>query len=81
MSDGFYSTDWDNQDQSQNQYANQSYDPSAAYNQSYDQSAYNPAQYSGQSYQPGSFLLFFYFQNIQTIFSAKTAKNSKYIKL
>jgi len=54
MSDGFYSTDWDNQDQSQNQYANQSYDPSAAYNQSYDQAAYNPAQYSGQSYQPES---------------------------
>ena len=62
MSDGFYSTDWDNQDQSQNQYANQSYDPSAAYNQSYDQSAYNPAQYSGQSYQPGSFSLFFNFR-------------------
>ena len=33
MSDGFYSTDWDNQDQSA---YNQQYDPNA-YNQSYDQ--------------------------------------------
>ena len=33
MSDGFYSTDWDNQDQSA---YNQQYDPNA-YTQSYDQ--------------------------------------------
>jgi len=55
MSDGFYSTDWDNQGQDQNAYANQSYDPSA-YQQSYDQAAYNPAQYGGSegatAYQP-----------------------------
>ena len=54
MSGGFYSTNWDNQDQS-NAYTNQSYDPSA-YQQSFDQSAYNPAQYGSggaSAYQPG----------------------------
>ena len=57
MSDGFYSTDWDNQDGSQG-YTNQAFDQNAysanAYDNSYDQSqSYNPNMYNGDMYTPG----------------------------
>jgi len=56
MSDGFYSTDWDNQDGSQG-YTNQAFDQNAysanAYDNSYDQSqSYNPNMYNGDMYTP-----------------------------
>ena len=61
MSDGFYSTDWDNQDGSQG-YTNQAFDQNAyspnAYDNSYDQSqSYNPNMYNGDMYTPGKFVL------------------------
>ena len=51
MSDGFYDTDWTNQDSSQG-YTNQAYDQNAY--SGYDQSqSYNPNTYGGDMYTPG----------------------------
>ena len=54
MADGFYSTDWENADQSNQGYTNQAFTPQPTYDQS---QAYNPAQYGG-GYQPGENLSF-----------------------